>query len=104
MGMSGEEQTGIDWHADGPGYSKRLGPMEDFVTAFVALTPSTFESGCLEYRPECGGTQTLYLQLQPGDFSLHSSTVLHHAIRNQTERSRVCVVLRFISGRVRDLI
>merc|ERR1712176_1029217 len=80
-GKSGKEQTGIDWHADGGGYSKQLGPMEDFVTAFVALTPSTRESGCLEFWPESGGTDSIFLELQSGEFSLHSATVQHHAIR-----------------------
>ena len=70
--------------------------MSDWVTAFVALTDCSERSGCLEY--ESG----VVMELAPGEASLHSAFVEHHARKNDSAFRRDCVALRFVSGRVRD--
>ena len=84
-------------------YVRGLGPLDDFVTAFVALSPCGRSNGCLEFTRESDGSN-FHMELRPGQFSLHSATVLHQATRNSDkDHRRHGVIFRYISGRVRDL-
>merc|ERR1719221_1134540 len=87
-GKSGLEETGIDWHADGGGFA-HLQPQSDFVTVFVALTACHRENGCLEYQPS--SRDKFFMELDAGQFSLHSSSIQHHAIRNASSQHRTCI-------------
>ena len=100
-GKTLQDEAGIGWHADGGGFLP-LQPQTDFVTAFVALTPCRRENGCLEFQRQ-GDRSRFFMELEPGQFSLHSAAVQHDAIRNTAPSHRICIVLRYISGRVRDV-
>jgi len=100
-GKSGEQETGVGWHADGGGY-RPLQPQRHFVTAFVALTTCHSQNGCLEFQRQSNGTRFL-MELDEGQFSLHSASVQHQATLNSTASHRICVVLRYISAEVHDV-
>lgn len=100
-GKSGPEETGLGWHADGGGY-RPLQPQHHFVTAFVALSPCRCENGCLEFQQQSDGSH-VFMELDAGQFSLHSATVRHQATRNSANSYRVCIALRYISGAVTDV-
>jgi len=97
-GLSCEQELGVGWHEDGILYSSVLDPMEDWTTAFVALTPCGQANGCLQYVPRRmirgPGTDDRkfpYMELGPGEFSLHSSKVTHRAGTNAAAQRRDCL-------------
>mmetsp|Transcript_44460 Transcript_44460/g.94736 ORF Transcript_44460/g.94736 Transcript_44460/m.94736 type:complete len:263 (+) Transcript_44460:2-790(+) len=109
-GQSCKSQLGVGWHEDGVLYKQVLSPMTDWVTAFVALSPCRRKDGCLQYAAHgCqanGGKDPPHrqMQLRAGEFCLHGSTITHRAGTNSMNRRRLCVALRYISGRVRDVV
>jgi ectoine hydroxylase-related dioxygenase (phytanoyl-CoA dioxygenase family) len=116
----------VPWHQDGTYFG--LAP-HDHVTAWVALTPSTEESGCVTIipgshragqlphadRPDpaimLSRGQTLRdapdaaaavpIPLQPGEFSLHHTLVQHASSPNRGREDRIGLGISYIPARVR---
>jgi ectoine hydroxylase-related dioxygenase (phytanoyl-CoA dioxygenase family) len=116
----------VPWHQDGTYFG--LHPHEH-VTAWVALTPSTEESGCVTILPGSHRAgqrphadrpdpsimlsrgQTLAelpdtaaavpVPLAPGEFSLHHTLVMHNSAPNRAAWDRVGLGISYIPARVR---
>jgi len=120
------ETRHISWHQDA-GYWY-LEP-HDIVTAWVALTPSTPQNGCMRfalgthrlnlvehentYAPDNmlshGQTVKIALEnwttvdniLQPGEMSLHHALLAHGSGPNRTTSPRVGMCIRYLPGAIR---
>jgi ectoine hydroxylase-related dioxygenase (phytanoyl-CoA dioxygenase family) len=120
------ETRHISWHQDA-GYWY-LEP-RDIVTAWVALTPSTPESGCMQFalgthrldlvdhentfapdnmlshgqtvKVELDGWVTVNDVLQPGQMSLHHALLAHGSGPNRTAMPRVGMCIRYLPGTIR---
>ncbi len=105
-----------------------LAPHDDIVNVWLALTPSTSLSGCLQAIPgshrmgqlahtetsddanllffgqtaQLDGmpTQPVDMELQPGQASLHHMALVHGSQPNKSAQPRVGLVLRYISTQV----
>lgn len=117
----------VSWHQDST-YWELSEP--EVVTAWVALSPSHHENGCLRVVP---GTQVLdqvehvdmqdennlltrgqeiavkvdetaavELPLQPGEMSLHHIRLFHNSQPNQSDERRIGFAIRYIPTRVRQ--
>lgn len=117
----------VSWHQDAAYWG--LTP-DDIVTAWVALTPSTVESGCLEVVPGThrgaiiahdntfaadnmlsrGQTiehridreQAIHVVLAPGQMSLHHVKIAHASGPNRAAHRRAGFAIRYIGGHVRQ--
>ncbi len=118
----------VSWHQD----STYWGLSEpDVVTAWVALSPSTRESGCMKMMPgsheleqlphndtlakhnlltrgqeiavEVDESQAEYLELQPGEISLHNIRTVHGSEPNRSVNRRIGVAMRYIAPHVRQI-
>lgn len=116
----------VAWHQDATfwGLSKPEG-----ATAWLALSRSGPESGCMQVLPGSHGRQLDHLdtedprnmlgareavcqqvdhsvsrplQLEPGQMSLHHPLVLHGSARNTTTDRRLGFVIRYVSAEVRQ--
>ena len=113
----------VSWHQDGAYYD--LSHM-NFVTIWIALDNSTRENGCLKvipgshkaaFRPlapvkhdpflkrrmdscDLDGLPCEYIELLPGDVSLHNPNIFHGSDSNQSERWRRGFVIKYIAGDV----
>src|SRR6202012_3922618 len=111
----------ISWHQDGAYWG--LKPPQ-VTTAWIALSPSTLESGCMQVMP---GTQKMQfaqretyakdnalsrgqeialavdeskavaLSLSPGEMSLHHIGIAHGSKANQSNYARVGIAVRYIA-------
>ena len=116
----------VSWHQDGNYWG--LSSI-DVVTAWVALTPSTLASGCMNVVP---GTQDRHVQhidtyaednllsrgqeiavtvlpeevvpieLQPGQMSLHHVMIFHGSEPNKSDHPRVGFAIRYVPTHVRQ--
>lgn len=117
----------VSWHQDSTYWG--LDPM-DIITAWVAFTPSTVESGCMRVIP---GTHTIGqlrhedtfaehnllsrgqeitddidlsaavdIELQPGEMSLHHVRIVHGSGPNTTDMPRFGLTIRYIPTHVRQ--
>lgn len=118
----------VSWHQD----STYWGLSEPaVVTAWVALSPSTLESGCVRVMP---GTHTLdqvphvetraannmltrgqeiavdvdasravAMPLRPGEMSLHHIRTFHNSEPNRSDDRRIGFAIRYIPTRIRQL-
>jgi ectoine hydroxylase-related dioxygenase (phytanoyl-CoA dioxygenase family) len=114
----------ISWHQDGAYWG--LQPPK-VTTAWIALSPSTLESGCMQVMP---GTQTMQfaqretyavdnalsrgqeialevdeskavaLCLAPGEMSLHHIGIAHGSKPNHADYARVGIAIRYIAPEV----
>ena len=117
----------VSWHQDGTTFG--LAPNDQHVTAWVALSASTPESGCVQMLPGShaqgqlrhdvgtvagnmlGWGQTVRydtdaapvcnLVLQPGQFSLHHTHVLHNSPPNRSSDRRIGFGISYIPTHVR---
>ncbi len=117
----------VSWHQDSTywGLDK-----PDVVTAWIALSPATRESGCMKMLPgshtldQMPHTDTLdkknlltrgqeiavdvddaeaaYLELQPGEISLHHVRTVHASEPNMSGDRRIGVAIRYIAPHVRQ--
>jgi len=118
----------VTWHQDSTywGLDK-----PDVVTAWIALSPATCESGCMKMLP---GSQKLeqlphhdtlakdnlltrgqeiavdvdeararYVELQPGEISLHHVRTVHASAPNRSDDRRIGVAIRYIPPYVRQI-
>jgi hypothetical protein len=117
----------VTWHQDGT-YWGLSSP--DVVTAWVALTPSTPENGCMrvvlgthrervehvdtfaesnllsrgqEIRVEVRQKEVVPVILRPGQMSLHHVLIFHGSEPNQSDDRRVGFAIRYIPTHVRQL-
>ena len=118
----------VPWHQDGTYFG--LAPYEH-VTAWVALTPSTPDSGCVRVLPGShragqrahvdnkdprlmlsrGQTvkdpideaAAVPIILQPGQFSLHHTMVLHASQPNHADYDRIGIGISYIPTRVKHI-
>ncbi|MDW3179051.1 MAG: phytanoyl-CoA dioxygenase family protein [Acidimicrobiia bacterium] len=115
----------VSWHQDA--FYMGLEP-QNFVTAWLALTPSTYESGCVSVIPrshrrslehtdtfgsdniltrgqevaEIDTRQAVHLELRPGQMSLHHPWLVHGSQPNRSAERRVGVAMQsFLGGDVR---
>lgn len=118
----------VSWHQDSTywGLSK-----PDVVTAWVALSPSTRESGCMKMIPgshkidqlphhdtlakenlltrgqeiavEVDEGRATYLVLQPGEISLHNIRTVHASEPNHSENRRIGIAIRYITPHVKQV-
>ena len=111
----------VSWHQDA--HYMGLEP-EDFVTAWLALTPSTRQSGCVSVIPgshrrrfahtdrfgddniltrgqevdEIDPATTVHLELRPGQMSLHHPRLVHGSQPNRSDHRRVGLALQSYLG------
>lgn len=112
----------VSWHQDA--YYMGLAP-DHFVTAWLALTPSTLESGCVsvipgthvgaarhedtfgddniltrgQQIPQVDATHAVHLELRPGQMSLHHPWLVHGSQPNQTSSRRIGIAMQSYLGR-----
>lgn len=118
----------VSWHQDST-YWGLSAP--DVVTAWVALSPSTRENGCMKMMPgshtleqlphndtldrhnlltrgqeiavEVDESKAEYLELQPGQVSLHNIRTVHASEPNRSAHRRIGVAMRYIAPHVRQI-
>jgi hypothetical protein len=114
----------VTWHQDSVYSGWHLSPS---VSAWIALTPSTGQSGCMrviagshqrgliehsEIRDEDNllrrGEQiavevderdALDLELRPGEMSLHHCNIIHGSNPNRSDEKRIGFIIRFVTSR-----
>lgn len=111
----------VSWHQDATHWGLSR---PDAVTVWLALTPSTRESGCVLVIPrshdqvvahdhpddpdnmlgrkevartEVQDTDTIALELTPGEASMHHALILHGSGRNTTQHDRIGFAMRYIA-------
>jgi len=120
------DETYVNWHQDGLYFG--LDPCEQ-ITAWVALTPSTPEAGCVEVLPgshlrgplrheerpdeksllsrgqhvaeAVDESGVVSMPLAPGEFSLHDVNLLHRSGPNRADHRRVGFGISYVPARVR---
>ncbi len=116
------------WHQDATYFGLRP---HDHVTAWLALTESTSESGCLEFLPARaqarqhrhrnnaiehsvnGGKQAIVedidadgavlAPLRPGSFSLHNTLCIHRSAPNLSANRRIGIGISYVPTSVRHV-
>jgi len=119
----------ISWHQDITYWG--LGS-DEVVTAWVALSPSTVESGCMRVVPgthtrevvphrdtyakenllsrgqeiavEVGEEQAVDIVLRPGQMSLHHVKIFHGSFQNRSDDRRIGFAIRYIPPHVRQVV
>jgi non-haem Fe2+, alpha-ketoglutarate-dependent halogenase len=121
---NGGDPSYVSWHQDAT-YWGLSSP--DVVTAWVALTPSTVQSGCMRVVPgtqhrqvahkdtfaetnllsrgqeievQIGENEALDVVLAPGEMSLHHVLIHHGSEPNRADHRRVGFAIRYISAQV----
>jgi ectoine hydroxylase-related dioxygenase (phytanoyl-CoA dioxygenase family) len=118
----------VTWHQD----STYWGLSEpDVATAWVALSPSTRKSGCMKMIPgtqawdqaphrdtlaehnlltrgqeiavEVDESQAVYVELEPGEISIHNIRTVHGSEPNSSDDRRIGVSVRYIMPHVKQL-
>ena len=116
------------WHQDATYFGLRP---HEHVTAWLALTESTEEGGCLEFLPAGadfrqrkhrnnavehsvnGGRQAIIedfatdgavlAPLRPGTFSLHNTLCIHRSAPNRSANRRIGIGISYVPTRVRHI-
>jgi len=99
----------VSWHQDGTYFG--LDPADQHVTAWIALTDSLPEMGCVTVVPgshqeaevEVDGSRVVPLVLRAGEFSLHHTHLLHSSAPNRGRDRRIGVGISYIPTRVRHV-
>jgi non-heme Fe2+,alpha-ketoglutarate-dependent halogenase len=118
------DATFISWHQDGAYWG--LQPPK-VTTAWIALSPSTLESGCMHVMPgtqktqlpqretyavdnalsrgqeialEVNESKAVALCLAPGEMSLHHIGIAHGSKPNSADYARVGIAIRYIAPEV----
>lgn len=118
----------VPWHQDGTYFG--LAPFEH-VTAWVALTPSTPENGCVQILPgthtegqlrhrdepdkramlsrgqtlarDLDDGQAVDLTMRPGDVSFHHTMAIHRSAPNLSRERRIGIGVSYIPTHVRHV-
>ena len=121
-------EKAVPWHQDATYFG--LSPFEH-VTAWVALTPSTEEMGCVQILPgsheqgqllhadkpdpnlmlsrgqtvarEIDESNAVSLIMQPGDVSFHHTLAMHRSHPNTTDDPRIGIGISYIPAKVRHV-
>ena len=121
-------QKAVPWHQDATYFG--LSPFEH-VTAWVALTPSTEEMGCVQIVPgsqvwgqlrhadkpnpdlmlsrgqtlakKVDERDAVNLIMKPGDVSFHHTLAVHRSQPNNTDHPRIGIGISYIPTRVRHV-
>ncbi len=116
----------VSWHQDAfyMGLESGEAPRANWVTAWLALTPSTLESGCVSVIPgthrrqaehedtfgqdniltrgqqvtDVDPAQAVHLELQPGQMSLHHPWLVHGSQPNRSGARRVGLAMQSYLG------
>ncbi|MCS6779965.1 MAG: phytanoyl-CoA dioxygenase family protein [Geminicoccaceae bacterium] len=119
----------VSWHQDLTYWG--LDPA-DIVTAWVALSPATIESGCMKFLPgshksevlphqdtfapenllsrgqevqvEVDESKVVFDVLAPGEMSLHHVKLIHGSEANRSDDRRIGFVIRYIPTYVRQVV
>ncbi len=119
----------ISWHQDLTYWG--LDPA-DIVTAWVALSPATIESGCMRFMPETHKMEivphndtfakdnllsrgqeievdvdedkAVDVVLQPGEMSLHHVKLIHGSNPNRSDDRRIGFAIRYVPAYVRQVV
>jgi ectoine hydroxylase-related dioxygenase (phytanoyl-CoA dioxygenase family) len=123
-----KDETYVSWHQDGH-YWNLADP--GLVSAWVALTPSKRENGCmkvvrgshlrgrlphqessvsernlltsgLEIEVRVDESEATYVLLEPGQMSLHHVNIVHGSGRNQSDDDRIGFAIRYVASHVRQ--
>ncbi|HUI98836.1 MAG TPA: phytanoyl-CoA dioxygenase family protein [Usitatibacter sp.] len=117
----------VSWHQDAAYWG--LDP-EEVVTAWVALSPSNLESGCMKVVPgshleshiphvdtfaqnnlltrgqeiavEVDESSAVSMMLQPGEMSLHHIRLVHGSPPNHSSDRRIGLAIRYLPAHVRQ--
>lgn len=117
----------VSWHQDSTYWGLS---QPDVVTAWVALSPSTRESGCMKMLPgshklqqlphydtlaehnlltrgqeiavEVDEDEAVFLVLNPGEISLHNIRTIHGSEPNRSHERRIGVAMRYIAPHVKQ--
>lgn len=117
----------VSWHQDGNYWGLSS---HEVVTAWLALSPSTVESGCMKMMPgshEWDGiehmdtfdkdnlltrgqvmnmnfdeTKVVNVVVQPGEISLHHVNIAHSSAPNQADDRRIGIAIRYVTPRVKQ--
>ncbi len=118
----------VSWHQDSTywGLSK-----PDVVTAWIALSPANRVSGCMKMMPgthawdqvehtdtlapenlltrgqeiavDVDESQSVLVELQPGEISLHNIRTVHASEPNRSDDRRIGIAIRYIAPHVRQI-
>lgn len=121
------DESFISWHQDATYWGLSSA---EVVTAWVALTPSTVESGCMKVVPgthlkqmehkdsfheknlltrgqeiavEVNEADAVNVLLQPGEFSLHHVLLVHGSEPNRASLPRIGFAIRYIPPHLRQI-
>ena len=123
-----KDQTFVSWHQDSTYWG--LTPPE-VVTAWIALSPSTLQSGCMKMIPgsqtwgqifhedssnpknlltrgqkiktSIDESQAVNIELKPGEISLHHIRTTHASGKNLTKDRRIGLAIRYVAPQVKQL-
>jgi len=127
MKMPGQK-TFVSWHQDALYWC--LEPIDRTVTAWLALTPSVPENGCVRMvrgshrrgmlphgetdeegnmlsrgqsiQPDWTEEACVDIRLQPGEMSLHHALTVHSSNPSQSDRPRIGFAVRYMTPDVRQ--
>ncbi len=119
----------VSWHQDGNYWGLKN---HEIVSAWLALSPATVESGCMQMIPgshewepaehqetfadenllsrgqvmqrEIDETAARYLVLAPGEMSLHHVNVAHASKPNMSTDARVGIAIRYVTPNVEQAL
>ena len=121
-----QDSSYVSWHQDSVYSGWHLSPS---TSAWVALTPSNRANGCMRVIPEShkqgllrhanvrddsnllfrgeqvtavDESRALDVVLQPGEMSLHHSTIVHGSNPNTSDEPRIGFIVRFVTSQVSD--
>ena len=117
----------VSWHQDAAYWG--LDP-DEVLTAWVALSPSNLQSGCMKVMPgthleshiphvdtfaennmltrgqeiavEVDESKAVHVMLQPGEMSLHDIKLVHGSAPNRSQDRRIGLAIRYLPANVRQ--
>ena len=118
----------VSWHQDGNYWGLSS---QEVVTAWLALSPSRVESGCMKMMPgshlwdsiehedtfdkdnlltrgqvlkhDIDEDQAIDIIVEPGQISLHHVNIAHASAPNRSDDRRIGLALRYVTPRVRQM-
>lgn len=123
-----QDPSYISWHQDATYWGLSTA---DVMTVWVALTPSTVQSGCLRVVPgshhrqvehvdkfdernmlsrgqeiavEVRDADVVDVLLRPGQFSMHNVLLFHGSEPNRADHRRIGYAIRYIPTRIRQTV